>query len=319
MITAEKKQEIVAEAIKYMTEAEISLEDLSEISGVNKSYLQQMLKGNTEYYNGAEISDMHFVRLAQALDIDLDSEFWKKRNTPQFKEMFFRLKTAKKMPIHSMIIGQTGCGKTFTLSRFKKMNAKKTYVITLTGQHRVPDMLKDVCKAIRCEYKTSNTACIRNIAKRINNLADLDNMVLLAFDEAENATVGVIRAIKSIYDAVKSYCSIVMVGTNQLETRLALLEKKNSTGIPQFCSRFRSGVVYLEPIEKMSADKKEYLTFDEFFQDDITDPMLQTLLRNICKDYRMLNEYIVPAKKKAKEMGIPMTFDFFVTLYKINL
>ena len=144
-------------------------------------------------------------------------------------------------------------------------------------------------------------------------------MVLLAFDEAENATVGVIRAIKSLYDAVKSYCSIVMIGTDQLETRLALLEKKNSTGIPQFCSRFRSGVVYLEPIEKMSADKKEYLTFEEFFKDDIIEPMLQTLLRSICKDYRMLNWYVVNAKKKAKELGVPLTFDFFVTLNKINL
>jgi len=318
MITLEQKQSIAEEANKYINESGLSLEDLSEISGVGKSYLQQILKGETTYYNGAEIGEMHFVRLSQALEIDLDSKYWKKRNTEQFKEMFFRLKTAKEMPIRGMIIGETGCGKTFTLSKFKKMFPKKTFVITLTGQHRVPDMLKDVCRAIRADYKTSNTACIRSISKRISDIADLQNIVLIAFDEAENATVGVLRAIKSIYDAVKTYCSILMVGTKQLETRLAFLEKKNSTGIPQFCSRFRSGVVYLEPIEKIDTKTKEYVTFNEFF-DDIHDVQLQALLRDLCKDYRMLNEYIVPAKKKAEELKCELTYEFFVTLYKLSV
>lgn len=319
MITQEKKQEIAAEAKKYMTEADLSIEDMSELSGVNKSYLQQILQGKTVYYNGAEISEIHFVRLSQVLDVDLDSKYWKKRNTPQFMEMFYRLKTAKEMPIRGMIIGETGCGKTFTLSRFRKMHPKKTYVVTLTGQHRVADMLKDVCRAIRADYKTSNTACIRSIAQRINNVADMNNIVLIAFDEAENATVGVLRAIKSIYDAVKGYCSIMMVGTPQLLSRLDMLERKNSTGIPQFCSRFRSGVVYLEPIEKIDSDTKEYRTFDEFFSDDVEDLSLQALLRDLCKDYRMLNEYLVPAKKRAEEMGLPLDCELFKTLYKITV
>jgi Helix-turn-helix. len=319
MITQDKKQEIAAEAKKYMTEADLSIEDMSELSGVNKSYLQQILQGKTVYYNGAEISEIHFVRLSQVLDVDLDSTYWKKRNTPQFMEMFYRLKTAKEMPIRGMIIGETGCGKTFTLSRFRKMYPKKTYVVTLTGQHRVADVLKDVCRVIRADYKTSNTACIRSIAHRINNVADMSNIVLIAFDEAENATVGVLRAVKSIYDAVKGYCSIVMVGTPQLLSRLDMLEKKNSTGIPQFCSRFRSGIVHLEPIEKIDAETKEYRTFDEFFADDIADLSLQALLRELCKDYRMLNEYLVPAKKKAEEMGRKLDCELFKTLYKITV
>lgn len=318
MITSAQKQQIVAECQKYMVEAELSIADLSEYAGVNKSYLQQILKGNEEYYNGAEISDIHFVRLAQVMDIDIDSQYWKKRNTAQFKEMFYRLTEAKKMPVRGMIIGETGCGKSFTLARFKKMHPKKTFVVTLSGQHRVADMLRDVCTAIRAEYKTSNTACIRSIAARISNIADMKNIVLIAFDEAENATVGVLRAIKSIYDAVYSYCSILMVGTSQLETRLAALEKKNSTGIPQFCSRFRSATVYLEPIEQINNKTKEYETFNEFFE-DIQDLALQALLRDRCRDYRMLNEYLVPALKKSEELKIPLTCEFFKTLYKITV
>jgi len=318
MLTLQKKQEISQELNRYMADSDLSIADLSEFSGVNKSYLQQILQGKKEYYNGAEISDIHFIRLAQVLDIDLDSQYWKKQNTAQFKEMFYRLSEAKKMPIRGMIIGETGCGKSFTLARFKKMNPKKTFVITLSGQHRVADLLKDVCRVIRAEYRTSNTACIRNIAARISNIADMNNIVLLAFDEAENATVGVLRAIKTLYDAVRDYCSILMVGTSQLESRLTMLEKKNSTGIPQFCSRFRTATVYLEPIEKINKQTKDYETFSEFF-DDIPDLSLQALLRDLCKDYRMLNDYLVPAKKKAEELKTPLTCEFFKTIWKITV
>ena len=51
MLTLQKKQEISQELNRYMADSDLSIADLSEFSGVNKSYLQQILQGKKEYYN----------------------------------------------------------------------------------------------------------------------------------------------------------------------------------------------------------------------------------------------------------------------------
>lgn len=291
---------------------------LARMSGVNPGYLSRMLAGELTYDNGATIGVVQWSKLAKAIDFEIDKSLWPKRNTTQFVAIIARLNDTKQSNIKGMIIGESGCGKTYAFERFKIANPINTISITLSELTSVRSFLDDLCQALEVERKASRVGCLQAIANKIRNIDTTENNLRLVFDETENAKAPVLRAIKAVYDAVKDYCSIVLLGTPQLNTNLERMKKRNDVGIPQFISRFKANTVFLDNIKNIDPKTKEDKTFEEFLA-DIKDEGLKALLRGLCDDYRILHDYLVPAIEKAEVAGVPLTEEFFRIIYNIML
>lgn len=291
---------------------------LSRMSGVSTGYLSRMLAGELAYDNGAKIGDVQWNKLAKAIDFETDKVIWPKRNTPQFIAAISRLKEAKRNNIKGMIIGESGCGKTYAFDRFKVVNPVNTKAITLSVLHNVRSLLDELCQAFDVERKIGKVACLKAITMRIRNIDTTENGLLIVFDEAENASVPVLRTIKALYDQVKDYCSIILIGTPQLIRNLERMKKRDAIGIPQFVSRFKANTVYLDGIRRVNPKTKEDLTFDEFLT-DIEDEGLKALIRDVCEDYRMLHDYLVPAFEKAEVASVKLDEKFFRMINGLTL
>jgi len=290
---------------------------LSRISGVSAAYLSRMLGGELTYDNGATISVVQWNKLAKAIDFEIDKSVWPKRNTNQFISTIARLNDAKRSNIKGMIIGNTGCGKTYSFERFKTVNPVNTISITLSELTTVGSFMDELSNAFGVERKASKVASLKSISAKIRNTDTSEHNMVVVFDETENAKAPVLRAIKAFYDAVKDYCSIILLGTPQLITNLERMQRRNDVGIPQFLSRFKANTVVLDSIVKVDPKTNENKTFEEFFA-DIKDEGLKALLRELCSDYRMLHDYLVPAIEKAEVAGVPLTESFFRMIYNIQ-
>jgi|WetSurMetagenome_2_1015567.scaffolds.fasta_scaffold00268_26 DNA transposition AAA+ family ATPase len=291
---------------------------LSRLSGVSSGYLSRMLSGDLNYDNGAIIGTVQWNKLAKAIDFETDKVIWPKRNTPQFIATISRLKEAKQNNIKGMIIGESGCGKTYAFERFKVVNPVNTKAITLSVLHNVRSLLDEICQAFDVERKASKVTCLKAIAGKIRNIDTTENGLLIVFDEAENASVPVLRTIKALYDQVKDYCSIILIGTPQLIRNLERMKKRDAIGIPQFVSRFKANTVYLNDIRRIDPKTNDDHTFEEFFV-DIKDEGLKALIRGVCEDYRMLHDYLVPAFEKAEVMNTPLDEKFFRMINGLTL
>ena len=284
---------------------------LSRVSGVSAGYLSRMLAGQLSYDNGAVISTVQWDKLAKAVGYEVDKNVWPKRNTAQFIATIARLEEAKEMNIKGMVIGETGSGKTYTLDKFARVNPKNTIRITLSVLHNVRGLLDDLCDALAVERRTSKTACLKAITAKVRNIDTSEHGLLIVFDEAENATVPVLRTIKAVYDHIHAYCSMMLLGTPQLISNLDKMTKRDCIGIPQFVSRFRANTFFLEDIVRKDPETGEDTTFEEFFAGVVKDEGLKALLRGLCSDYRMLRDYLVPAIERAEAAGVELTEDFF--------
>lgn len=304
-MTKEIKDCIVEAARLYVVQKGISQNELQNRSGV--SYLSSMMNGVYTYKNSrsgemADIADKWFYKLADYIGYKVSKDYWPTVLTPQFKAIIAELKDAKEDARVRMLIGETGCGKSYSIDRFRKNNPKGTYVVTCSGQSSVTSLVRHILQSLRMDFRGSNVFLLERIAAELRNQQLAGYKPILILDEAENLRVNTFQSIKTIYDHLKGHCGIVLIGTDQLIDTLETLYRKNAKGIPQFYSRFKSGERRLRPIDH---------AYSEFLSSMPLEPGLKILLQEICMDYRNLAEYLEPALRKADEKGVPLTEDFF--------
>lgn len=307
----EIKDCIVEAARLYMGQKKMSQNELQSHSGV--SYLSSMMNGVYTYRNSrsgetASIADKWFEKLAAAVGYKVNKEYWPAVPTSQFKTIIAELKGAKEDARMRMIIGETGCGKSYAISRFLQNNPKGTYLITCSGQTCASSLIGRLLMALRMDCKGRNDFLLDKVAAELRTQQLAGNKPLLILDEAENLRLPTFQAVKTIFDYLKGHCGIVLIGTNQLTDSLERLCKKNERGMPQFYSRFKSGERILHPIDR---------TYAEFLSSLALEPGLKNLLLGICLDYRTLADYMEPALRKADEKGVLLTEEFFRIIHDL--
>lgn len=309
-MTKEIKDSVMEAARVYMKEKSISQNDLQNRSGV--SYLSSMMNGIYTYKNSrsgemASIADKWFWKLADYIGYKVQKDYWPTVLTSQFKTIVAELKGAKDDARVRMIIGESGCGKTYSIERFRQNNPKGTYVITCSGQTCASSLIRRILQTLRMDCRGDNDYLLDRISSEFRNRQLAGEKPILILDEAENLRPQTFKAVKSIYDYLKGKCGIVLIGTDQLLAKLEYLLKKDKRGypqdgIPQFYSRFKCGERRLRPIDR---------TYSDFLSNLALSPSLQDLIQKTCMDYRGLAESLEPALRKADEKGIIMDEDFF--------
>lgn len=311
-----KKDEIIAAAKTYMQRHNMSQAALAKHCGISSSYMSNLLNGVYEYKAGGdkfvEIADRYFISIASTIGHDIDKTFWKVELTPQFITAISALERAHlnctaRLGGVKMIIGAIGSGKTTAIDQYCKTNPTNTFRITINDLDTIHDILDEIARQLDIELPTKKGARLRKIGMEFRTRALRGERNMLIIDEAENTKLPGIRAYKAIYDMIKGYAAFAIAGTPHLAEMIDRLTLKGVNGVPQFKSRMKANMVMLPPIDR------EYKNF----MYKVEDESLRKILVELCQDYRELNDYLEPALVAAYKDGVPLTDNYFRTMYGI--
>lgn len=296
---------IVEAARCYMKRKGISQNKLSDISGV--SYLSNMMKGVYTYKKSrtgedSPIADKWFEMLAEAVEYKVQKDYWPLVLTKQFKDIIKHLEEAKNDAKARVIIGETGCGKTYTIKKFVKENPTATFVVTCHSSTTEKSLHDRIMKMLNIPCKGNSDERLDKISVELWRMSREGLNPVLILDEAENLKMGTFQSLKAIYDYLEDRCGIVLIGTGQLIDDLEKLKGSNKKGVPQFYSRFKTGIRYVRSIDP---------AYPDFLKDRQLEESLKDLLRERAENYRELKNDLEPALREADRRRGPLTEDFF--------
>lgn len=311
----EQKLQIVEAAKKYADEHGLSQNDLAKKAEVSAKYVSDMFNGKTyTVANSAtgktvEIADKYYLKLAEYVGVSVKKEYWKTVVTPQMQRILLSLQVAKENGETNLIIGETGCGKSYVCDLFRRKYPADTYIVTVSQTDNIGDIIEKIISALKISVSAkTKSGKISEICRYLSDRRDDGQEPQLIFDESEYMKQPALCAMKSLYDNLHKVCSIVLVGTDQLLAHLEQMKRKNKDGIPQFCRRVKFGIRRLEPIDRRFPG----------FLDDIDDKEIVRFLMDLCDNYGELHDVLVPAKREADITGEPLTVEFIKTVLNIR-
>lgn len=301
----------IAEALKvYSKEKGLSQEQLARATGLNVSYINALLNGDFSV-GKTELKDTHLETVASAIGLEISGKvFWKHCQTPQFKQMYMELLDAKITGRVKMIIAKTGYGKTYSINHFLKEAPVETHLIKLGSLHRKTDIIDALCDKLGIDKIGSPASKLQKMGSKLYMRKANGLQPIIAFDETENAIITTLRMIKDVYDVVHPYCSVVLIGTPKLLTKIEDLKEHDADGIPQVYRRFKAGIRIIRDINK----EEDYKPFLEMV-DDIN---LRTLISTLADNYGELYDYTEYSLREADRLGLPLTEKLFRKLFGLE-
>lgn len=304
-MTKATKDHIITTFELWLDENGFSANQFADKYGVPSNYISQMRNGKYFVPTGGkdvEIADKYFRIIAEAIGMDVSGKtnFWKFHETPQALQIFSTLEDAKLYGYTNILIGETGCGKTYVSDLFIRQNPKDNFKITVGSMDTIVDLLDKLCDVLKLPQVHSKSRKISAIIKELQRLRITGRNPILIFDEAEYMKQSTLCNIKEFHDHLNKKCGLVLIGTDQLLQKIEKLKKKNSPGMPQFYRRVKYGIRNLKSIDTR---------FNEFLR-SIEDKTLVRFLQRECENYGELHDVLVPAMREAERTGEALTEDF---------
>lgn len=301
----ELKADIIHAAIAYMQQHEISQKQAADKTGINISYLNAMLAGQTAIQvkdKPVAIADKWYAMLAAWAGHTYTKVYWPNVITDELTQTVAVLENAKEILTTNIIICPTGMGKTHAIELFSRRHPQHTYVVTVSSLHRIGDILTELSNQLNLPQVVAHTTRLGKIIHKLRELRMGGAKPLIILDEAENLKLPVLQMLKGMYDGLRNHASVVLIGTDQLINKLDMMEARNYDGMPQFCRRFRAG----------RRDIAVVNNFAPFFAKlEITDRPLIRLVSKLARNYGELRDYLEPALREADRLGEPLTVELF--------
>ena len=300
------KQKIADKAYQFIEDNKLTQTKIAESTGINKSTITHIFKDNSDFTipagNGkvVTIADKYFERLANFIGLELNKTYWDNQATPQFLNIIANLQDAKQYGATNVIIGETGAGKTHCINLFARKNPADTYIVTVGSTDNLTDLIDKIIDEIKITTGNSKSKKLRDIARKLRTMKEDGLAPQLIFDEAEYMKQPALASMKELYDHLNKYCSIILIGTEQLLNNLDKMRKKNKPGIPQFYRRIKFGIRQLPAVDRSF----------KLFLNDIENPNTKKFVRKICDNYGELHDVIVPVKREAERTGEEITEGF---------
>ncbi|MDL2254991.1 AAA family ATPase [Parabacteroides sp. OttesenSCG-928-K15] len=303
-----KKLEIIYGMQEYAKAHNLSQEAIGKQTGINVGYINALMRGK-DNVNSVIIKDSYYKKIADVIGIRCEKVYWDTIQTPQYEMILEELIDAKQGGREKMIIGDPGCGKTYTLKEFRKAYPADTYCITVSSLHSITDIISELCDLVGVMKAGGSATRIKRLHDKMESLKLSGSYPIVILDESENLRPSQLRMVKALYDALTGYCPIVMIGTDQLLRKIERLREKDEDGIPQLYRRFKAGRRELRRIDK----EKMFAPFLESIEDE----EVKLMVMNLADNYGELNKFLEPALRESDEMGIPLTGQLYRNLYKI--
>ena len=298
-----KTKDSIIEALKkWLDEKGFKPADFSKRFEISSSYLSNLLQGKYSFQNGTEkdtvIDDKYFRAIAEAIDFNFENKLvWTARQTPQFMQMISYLDDARNYGYTTIIIGETGSGKTFSSDIFIKSNPKDLFKITVGSLDTVTDLLDKIATAIRIPLEGTQSKKLRIITDALLKLHMDGRKPTMIWDESEFMKSSTLRNVKEMHDHLYGKCALVLIGTSQLKHNIEKLKNKNIQGMPQFYRRVKYSIRELRPID---TEFKDFLT-------SIGDHKLKKFLQQECSNYGELHDVLLPSMREAERLGEPLS------------
>lgn len=295
------KQGIAAAVQNYIDLHSINQAIVSRRSGVPKEHLSSILKGVYTYNAGkdktGDIPQKHFKSLAELVEYEIERKLWRNRPTDQLTQMLAILEEAKEEAFTRVILGATGSGKSHVIELYKRKNPADVFSVKVGHTDTLKDLLWKVAEVLRVPKKTQRSVQIRDISLTLKALWHKGRKPQIIFDESEYMKPSALCSIKEFYDYLDKYCSIVLIGTEQLIKEIDKLRKKDTKGIPQLYRRIKFGIRRLPNIDRSF----------KLFLSEVKDKKLVIWLQNNCANYGELHDVLVPSMLEADRLGQPLT------------
>jgi len=304
----ELKKQIVDALEAYMREHEVSQNEVARRSGVNVAYIVEMRKGNFSITTGGktvEFSDKHFEKIAEMVGFQIRKRYWETKQTEQMAEALEALCDARDNGEFRMIIGDTGCGKTYVANIFKRKFPNDVFYLKVSKLDDIRMLLLKLVDITGSPTppRTGVSWLLTSVCNNLQNMYYEGRRPVLVFDESEYMKQSALCLIKELYDYLIDeghYCGIVLIGHYQLSGNIESLRRRNKDGIPQFCRRTKFGMRTLTKIDR---------NYTQFLE-GIEDRKLRKFLQANCENYGELHDVLVPALREADRTGEPVTEDF---------
>lgn len=305
----ETKIQIMAALESYMVQHGMSANTVAKKTGVNGSYISNMRQGNFTVdagnSNTVELADKYFESIATLVGFKLEKSYWETVPTAQLKRTIATLEDARQFAYTNVVIGDTGCGKTYVAALFAQEHPLDCSIVTVSSQDNIGDLLEKICDKLHIATEKTKSRTLRSIARKMQDMRRDGLKPTLIFDECEYMRQPALCNMKELYDNLNGIASIVLMGTPQLLKHLDKMRKKDKDGIPQLYRRIKFGIRPLPAIDR---------TFKQFINGLLNDPAIGRFVRENCENYGELHDVLVPALREADRTGQPLTENLIRTM-----
>jgi hypothetical protein len=303
----EVKNQIIDALESYMAQHGMSANDVAKKSGVNGSYISNMRQRNFTVAAGngntVELADKYFESIARLIGYKLQKSYWEPVGTVQFKRIIATLEDARQYGYTNVVVGDTGCGKTYVAGLFAQNYPLEASIVTVGSADNIGDLLEKVCDKLHIATEKTKSRTLRAIARKMQEMKRDGLKPILIFDESEYMRQPALCNMKELYDSLNGIAAVVLMGTPQLIRHLDKMRKKDKDGIPQLYRRIKFGIRPLPAIDK---------SFKQFLGG--FDPAIARFVRENCDNYGELHDVLVPALREADRTGQPLTENLIRTM-----
>lgn len=301
-------KELIKDALEvYLKQHDISQNEFVKQSGINVSYISNIRAGKTTV-GESPIADKWYKMIAEKIGFKIEKDYWETKPTDQMVRIAATLTDARKYGYTNVIIGETGCGKSYMCKLFQNQHIQDVFIIKLGHEDRIGDVLDKTIEALKMPIRSnmkltgsdqsnSKSCKIRQIIKFLQKLKQDGLHPTVIWDEAEFMKLPTLCSIKELYDELKNVAALILIGTDQLLMNLKQMSNSNRPGMPQFYSRIKFGIRELKSI-----DRKYPL-----FLENIHDKEVRNFLIKNCNNYRELHDVLVPCMRESERTETPLT------------
>lgn len=235
---------------RFLDERGVKQPEIVKLSGVNKGTVNLISRG-IEYNGKTRISDKYYQQIAHAIGFKLEKAYWQHFNTFNFKQAILTFENARKNKERRGIDGNTGLGKTYAATAFKK---KYPAIVTLVKCDEIANT-KEFVISIAEQLGTSTIGTKHKILKDVVKKLKEKDEAYLMIDEFENSKKGIIPVIKYLADELEGIVPIVVLGID-VEKMLSKSAERGKQGFIQVNRRWSFGWTFFsseiaEDIEKI--------------------------------------------------------------------
>ena len=141
------------------------------------------------------------------------------------------MQDAKEFGYTNVIIGTTGCGKTFSVDVFAKKHPQDVFKITVGASDTINDLIDKIVDEVKPSCATkSKSKKIKEVCSKLRVMKFSGLKPTIIFDESEYMRLNALCAMKELYDALNGVCGIILIGTPQLIENIEKLKRKKQRG-----------------------------------------------------------------------------------------
>ena len=303
-LTQIQKLEQIPQAIeRYLSENATNQVALSKLAGIDKAYTNHIVKGN-DMIGKAKIADKYYEALALAIGFKLEKTYWQHFNTFNFKQAIITFENAKEKKIRLGLDGDTGLGKTYAATMYKRKYPDKVFLVKCSSIENSKEFAINLAEEVGVAATGTKGAIIKRVCQKIRSLGK-NPMIII--DEFENSKAGNIPTVKTIADELQDYAAVVVIGID-VQKMLAKGAERRKNGFIQTNRRWSFGWTYLdlsigEDIENICIEL------------GITNKPAQNWLKARVKDFGSLHNICITALEEAEKTDQEVTISLLNELY----